>query len=181
MVGNGHVLVIGKQGRVGTKQLAHRRGVMDARIEIRVIADIGGQVQHAVLGRVYQALQMRLGSEVAQELGDPAAQGQTESAAQLEERIQGIAGGGRGRNRGVARQYAAGQQAAHVQDGVADGDAASPPSLCGRENAEGKILDGKLIVAVRRRHPAPEALVVSGVHHRPGLTKDFSNPSQQES
>jgi hypothetical protein len=77
---------------------------MDARIEIRVIADIGGQVQHAVLGRVYQPLQMRLGSEVAQELGDPAAQGQTESAAQFEERIQGIAGGGRGRNRGVARQ-----------------------------------------------------------------------------
>jgi len=124
---------------------------------------------------------MRLGTGVAQEFGDPAAQRQTESTAQFEERIQAIAGCGRGRIRGVARQQTAGQQAAHVQDRVADGNAASPPPFPGRENADGKILDGKLIVAVRRRHPARKALVVSAVHHRPGPTKDFSNPSQQES
>ncbi|MNC80286.1 hypothetical protein D3C75_1330330 [compost metagenome] len=45
MIADGHMLVVGQQRIVGPEQPTDVHGVVDAGVEVRVVADAGGQVQ----------------------------------------------------------------------------------------------------------------------------------------
>ena len=61
MVGNGQVLVVRQQRRVGAEQFADGGGVMDAGIKVGVVTDLGRQRQRAILRGVKMRADLRGG------------------------------------------------------------------------------------------------------------------------
>ncbi len=156
MIADRHMLVVGQQGIVGPQQLADIGGMMDADIEVGVVADHHRQMQGAVSRRVQHRRDVVFVARVTEQGRQALAQGDPLARRQPQQRVQG-----RLRRR---LDHGGGQvapDAGQVEDLLADGHA--DPSLDltrSREHPQRQVLDGKIIVAVGRGHPAGQSRIV---------------------
>jgi hypothetical protein len=87
VIADGHELVVGQERRVGAKQAAHRLGVVNAGVEVRVVTDVAGRENPAISRLVQQRAQFARRVGGAQERGHGLPQGTPGQGAQLEQRV----------------------------------------------------------------------------------------------
>ena len=149
VVADRHPLVVRQQRVVRAEQLAHRRGVVDADVEVGVVADLAGQAQlHGGLRMQRRLPSGLLRAALAQSARERQAQGPAL----------------RGRQRQQAGHVGMVDQAggAQVQHLVADGNADAPAILgMGAEAAERQVLQGEVAAGdMGAGHPAAQRGVV---------------------
>ncbi|MCY1336769.1 hypothetical protein D9M69_225820 [compost metagenome] len=186
VVADGHVLVVGQQGIVRAEQAADVVGVVDAHIEVGVVADMRRQVQLAGgrgrqqgLAHGFQAFLG--GAAFGQQVLQLGAQGAAGGGAQGEEGVQAVAAGGLG---GFARFTA--EQAGiagrlQVEDGVADGHAAARRGAGRAEDAQRQVLQGEIGVAVGGGDPAAAVVYLGHVRSCPCRMSWPCRPSKHRS
>ena len=186
VIADGHPLVVGQQRVVRAEQFAHRGGVVDAGVEVGVVADLTGQLHRAVGLRAQAGLQHGLQrAAFGQCRAQPGPQAASGGRAQAHEGVevtagqggqpvaQGVGPGGirreRPRGRAVGEQRVLHQP--QVQHLVTDGDAYAGRAgrvmrrhRRRREAPEGQVLNGEVgVLGVGRIHPAAQRGVVGGV------------------
>ncbi len=152
MIADRHIFVVGQQRIVGAEQLADIGGMMDADIEIGVIADPRGQMQRdrgAVMQRGFDVFAIAL---VAQKLRQALAQLIAILRRQGEEIVEGR----------LTRRASCflGQEArdgGQIEHALANGDADALLAPRRRKHAQRQVLDRKFSVAIGRGDPACQA------------------------
>ena len=135
-----HMLVVRQQRLIGAELLADGFGVMDAGIEIGVVADPRRQVQRAVDGVAQRAVDAAVGVGVQQCEQRPA-QRAAWDRPQRQQRVKRRADRGFGGAQRVALEQV--ERGAEIDDLVADRDPAAWRAAVG-ENAERQVLQRKL-------------------------------------
>ena len=160
VVADRHPTVVRQQRVVGPEQPADRRRVVDARVEVGVVADLAGQAE----------LDVRLpvqGGPPRRGLLAARAQAGADRGAQPATRLRIGAHDGREVRRGDQSGRL------EIQQRVADRDAGAPGGAVAAEPAEGQVLQGEVAVrVVRGLDPAGEARVVRCVDRQ--LANSFS-------
>ncbi len=164
MVTDRHVLVVRQKWVVGPELLADVLGMVDADVEVGVVADLRWQMQCAG-GRLVQERSdpAAFGTALAEQLGEGCAQGAARRGAEREQRVEASARGGLGRCSGRAREQVRGEQSRQIQDGIANRDAGPRRALRRREDAERQVLDREVRVAGGTRNPGPQGGIVGMV------------------
>ncbi|MNN25742.1 hypothetical protein D3C81_1392280 [compost metagenome] len=166
VVADRHVLVVGQQRVVRAEQLADVLRMVDADVEVGVVADARRQVHAAGQLRlqqrraeVFQALVFR--AVAGQQFEQALAQGPARRGAEGEEGVQGFAAG---RARGFAGRAMEQPGVAgdlEVEDVVADGDAAAWRVARWAEDAQRQVLQREVRVAVGRLDPTGGQVICS--------------------
>jgi hypothetical protein len=136
--------------------------MVDARVEIGVVADGRRKVQRALRRRVQHRLQRGLpGCPFGQQLRQPHAKRLSCFGAGGHERIERAVGRQRGGMRRLAGEQAGARSLLQIEDGIADRHArASRRRARGREHAERQVLHGEVRVPVGRGNPASPCGIV---------------------
>ena len=170
MIADGNVLVVRQQRIIGTELLADIGGMMNADVEIGVVADMRRQVQRAG----FRSMQARLHLvpvriALCQQFGQPQPQSPPRSGTECQEGIERRTGSGLGSPRRLACKEARGESSRQVQNLIADGHASPLPAGTGAEDPERQVLDGKVLMTIGRRHPAFELRIMGliDLRHRP--------------
>jgi hypothetical protein len=145
------VLVVWQEWGLGAEQAADIRRMMDAGIEIRVVADARWQMQAAVGGGVEMRVDGRCLGAVRQqaEQGAPEQDAFLRRARQQRVQLRLLHQGGEG-----VQAVLGGTEAGQVQDLVADRNAGPGPAGGGREDAEGQVLHREVRVRAGAGDPA---------------------------
>jgi hypothetical protein len=159
--------------------------VVDAREEVRVVADARRQEQGAGRRLVQQRLQPRAGGRallaqhgVGQQGGERGAQRPARPRAEREEGVERHRRGRPGGEPRLVRQQR--RRGAEVEDHVPDRHAAARRAAPRRgEHAERQVLDREVGMSVGGVDPAPQRRVVGRVHGHRFPVKLFGSPSQQ--
>lgn len=145
------VLVVRQQGIVRTEQFSDLGRVVDADVEVRVVADPRRQMQRAGGGRTQTARRLRLVTPASSEKGrDATAKLCARGRAEREKAVEAALCAGFAQT-SILRHEPAFQRQLEVEDLVADRDPA-PARLARRaEDTDRQVLDGKVGMAVRGR------------------------------
>ena len=163
VIADRHPFIIRQQRLIGPHQRAHGLRMMDASIEIRVVADVRGQVQKAIR-RTVQQMRPRIGP-VGQQRADGIPQRPPRPGTQRQERIQRWPDAAMGGGLRLIVQQLRLMQRAQIEDHGADRDPAPRGPGQRAEHAKRQVLDRKVRVALRALYPAGQRGVVRVVDH----------------
>jgi hypothetical protein len=163
VIADRHVLVIGQQRIVGAEQFADRGGVVDADVEIGVVADAERQVQRAIGDRVQAGQHAQAHRVAGQQREERVAQGEPVGRGQGEQRVEH----GFGQSRGH-RLRQPGGKFGEIEHVIADRGADARCAAAGRKHPERQVLHREIGVRVGAGHPACRRRVVGMVDHAPG-------------
>ena len=154
MVADGHPFVVGQQRVVGAEQLADGGGVVDAHIEVGVVADLAGNAHaHCCLGKQRFFPRRLHGAALAQALAQLEPQGAPLGGWQVHHGGHVVGGDQPGL---AQRQHLVTNGHAHLPGGA----------FSESETAKRQVLDGEVgVLCVGRGHPAQERRVVGFVDH----------------
>ncbi len=163
-----HVLVIGQKRRIRAEQRSDLGGVMDADIEVGIVADAHRQMDDAVLCRMEVGFGSGAVALVVQAKRQLLTQGFAQGRCCYDGRYIGWSFAAEAR----------GNQGLKLQNVIADGDAGAWRFAGGAEQAERQVLNGEVSVAVGRGNPGGALRVVGVVDHR---SCALAKPCQQAS
>ncbi len=172
MIADRHPLVVGQQGDIGAEQLADIGRVVDAGVEIRVVAHARRHVQDAVRGAVQQGSPLL--RTLGQQRADRLAQRPARSRAQRQEGVERSPGADLAGGLRLALEQARVVERAQIEDHVPDRDAAPWRPGERAEHAQGQVLDREIRVAVGRGYPGAQAGVVGVIHRHLRASPDRS-------
>ena len=149
MVADRHIFVVGQQRVVGAEQLADVLRVLDADVEVGVVANPRRQVQFALAGRVQRGLQRSLVRAVfRQQFQQALAQGDTGAATQGEEGVERAAASGFDSRAGFAVEQAGSQYGVQIENGITDGDTATALPTGAAEDPQRQVLQREVAMPV---------------------------------
>ncbi len=142
VIADRHVFVVRQQRIVGAEQLADIGGVIDAGVEIGVIANVERQMEFAVARAIEQRFDRRLLAAIGQQFEQRVAQGRHALRAASE---QGVEIGATAQFADLARivGHVVGRHF-EIEDHVPDRDAHTLLRSAARKDREGQILDRKI-------------------------------------
>ncbi len=161
VIADGDVLVVRQQRIVRAEQLADVVGVMDADIEVGVVAYPGRQMHPTAIRRLQQRLAhaLQLLAPLAvfrQQVLQRLAQRLARRCAQVEEDVEAAGAGGLRRLGGLSFEQPCLAGNAQVEDAVAHRDTAARLPTVATEDAQRQVGEGKLRMAVGRLDPTAQ-------------------------